>query len=251
MHNRTNVIYTYDGTFEGLLCCVFESYKRKEIPLYIHTREDPQYPLLEEIWIDTIKEKHERVYHSFLNKFSDPIIEFIKDCFLTCLENKEILMLQFIRLTYQHGNRILNMLTDDTVNTLTKAVRFLQMESHKLKGFVRFTEHNSVLTSVIEPKNYVLPLMSPHFCNRFHNENFMIYDETHHVALVHSREKEGIVPIDEFVLPDTSEEELQIQDLWKNFYNAIAIKERFNPKCQMSLVPKRYWKNIIELENNL
>ena len=29
MLDRPTVIYRYDGSFEGLLCCVFESYERK------------------------------------------------------------------------------------------------------------------------------------------------------------------------------------------------------------------------------
>ena len=26
------MIYTYDGSFEGFLCCIFESYAKKESP---------------------------------------------------------------------------------------------------------------------------------------------------------------------------------------------------------------------------
>lgn len=29
---QRDVIYWYDGTFEGFLCCVFESYANREIP---------------------------------------------------------------------------------------------------------------------------------------------------------------------------------------------------------------------------
>ena len=29
------IIYQYDGSFEGLLCCVFESYTKKERPTAI------------------------------------------------------------------------------------------------------------------------------------------------------------------------------------------------------------------------
>ena len=31
----TNALYEYDGSFQGLLCCVFDSYTRKERPLSI------------------------------------------------------------------------------------------------------------------------------------------------------------------------------------------------------------------------
>ena len=32
------VVYAYDGSFEGLLCCVFESYERREIPVDVAAR---------------------------------------------------------------------------------------------------------------------------------------------------------------------------------------------------------------------
>ena len=32
MFDRADVIYQYDGSFDGLLCCVFESFEHKEIP---------------------------------------------------------------------------------------------------------------------------------------------------------------------------------------------------------------------------
>ena len=30
-----DVTYCYDGSFEGFLCCIFESYRNKEVPTAI------------------------------------------------------------------------------------------------------------------------------------------------------------------------------------------------------------------------
>ena len=35
MYNRSDVIYGYDGTWEGLLSCVFASFEKREMPLDI------------------------------------------------------------------------------------------------------------------------------------------------------------------------------------------------------------------------
>ena len=35
MPDRANVAYCYDGSFEGLLCCIFESFEKKERPVSI------------------------------------------------------------------------------------------------------------------------------------------------------------------------------------------------------------------------
>ena len=42
MPDRPNLVYEYDSTFEGLLCCVFESFDKKEIPSGIRSLDDPQ-----------------------------------------------------------------------------------------------------------------------------------------------------------------------------------------------------------------
>ena len=36
------IIYQYDGSFEGLLCCVFESYAHREIPAEVCPPEEGQ-----------------------------------------------------------------------------------------------------------------------------------------------------------------------------------------------------------------
>jgi len=46
-------------------------------------------------------------------------------------------------------------------------------------------------------------------------------------------------------------EELDIEDLWKTFFQTIAIEERKNERCQKSFMPKKYWKYMIEMEDKL
>ena len=38
----TDTAYCYDGSFAGFLCCVFESYARKEIPAEVCPPEEGQ-----------------------------------------------------------------------------------------------------------------------------------------------------------------------------------------------------------------
>ena len=48
-----------------------------------------------------------------------------------------------------------------------KAERHLRQEAHLLCGFVRFSDHQGKLLAAISPKNFVLPLMAPHFADRY------------------------------------------------------------------------------------
>ena len=113
---------------------------------------------------------------------------------------------------------------------------------------------DKVLFSTIEPNNNILPLIAPHFADRYANEAFIIYDKKRSIALVYRPYQYVIVPIEEWQLPEVDKNEMEYRGLWKRFYDTIAIESRYNPKCRMNLMPKRYWKHMTEFntesENN-
>ncbi|MDP4160778.1 MAG: TIGR03915 family putative DNA repair protein [Bacillota bacterium] len=250
MSDRTDLIYTYDGSFEGLMCCVFESYEKKENPSIIRPQSAQQTLFDTGKWIETDDQKADRVYNSIPLKISSQAQELVKLGFLTCAPRKELLIYHFLRLGFKFGSKVMAMLTDDTVCSLQKAVRHLTSESHKFKGFVRFSVYGEVLVSVIEPKNFVLPLLSPHFCDRFRNEAFMIYDKTHSMALIYESKKAELIFVDELTLPEVDAAEVEYRRLWKQFYKTIAIEGRNNPRCRMTLMPKRYWGQMTEFDKH-
>lgn len=43
MPERTDLVYLTDGSFEGMLCCIFESYTKKEYPVDILPEEQPTF----------------------------------------------------------------------------------------------------------------------------------------------------------------------------------------------------------------
>ena len=246
MFDQSNLIYCYDGSFDGLLCCVFESYDKKEIPADILLPNTSQTTLFPAKKITTDLQKSNRVLLSIPKKISSPALDFVRHAFLTCFPQKELYILLFLRLGYQHGPSVMNMLTNDVVNTLLKVVKHVSNESHLLKGFLRFSVLNNVLVAEIEPKNYVLPLLTQHFCERYPEERFLIYDKTHRMALVYQPYQSAVIPIDDLELPEPDEQEEAFRELWQIFYNTIEIQGRHNPKCRMTHMPKRYWKYMTE-----
>ncbi len=45
MPYRTNLIYHYDGSYQGFLCCVAQCFQAKELPVDIRAQEDEQQSL--------------------------------------------------------------------------------------------------------------------------------------------------------------------------------------------------------------
>lgn len=241
------MIYYYDGSFNGFLCCIFEAYANKEMPSAIYCDEDAMPTLFASRSIQTDPAHAARVLRKVI-KLSPFAAELLQKCFLTCLPEKEMHLYRLVVKLLECGPSFLRNFSDDVLHPVFSAVRHLNGEAHLLKGFVRFSELGGVLGSEIAPKNRVLPLLRSHFCARYQNEKFFIYDRTHREALFYAAGRAVIRPLEDFVMAPPDETEAHYRLLWKQFYETIAIKERHNPKCRMTHMPKRYWSSMTEFQ---
>jgi probable DNA metabolism protein len=246
MSYGSNVIYYYDGSYDGLMCCIFESFQKREMPIAIEPYDRTQTTLFKVKEIYTDSEKAERVKKSIRAKISLEAKELIEEAFLTDLAEKELHILYFMRLGYKLGAKVTEMLDNEDVDALKKAVLGMSREAHLLLGFVRFSDYNGVLMAQITPKNNVLPIIAPHFCDRFSGENFMIYDKNHKVALVYRDGVRNFISADSITPPPATPDEEKYRELWRRFFETIGIEGRYNPQCQRNLCPIRYRENMTE-----
>lgn len=243
----TEMIYYYDGSFEGLLCCIFDSYANKEVLTAIYRDEDFVPTLFASRSIQTDPDHANRVLRKIV-KCSPYTADLLRKGFLTCLPEKELCLYRLVVKLLREGPGFLRNFSDETLHPVARAVQHLMGEAHLLKGFVRFSELGGVLGSEIEPKNRVLPVLRSHFCARYQNEKFFIYDRTHKEALFYAAGRAVIRPLEDFQMAPPDETEAAYRVLWKRFYDTIAIKERYNPKCRMTNMPKRYWNTMTEFQ---
>ncbi len=241
------IIYQYDGSFDGLLSCIYESYTQKERPTAFLNDGDAELSLFDVRTVSTDRAHARRVYESF-RKISPETGPFLRKAFLTCLPDKEMAIYRFVVKLYREGAPYLSRLSDDDYQPLLRAVKHMSYEVEHLRGFLRFSVFDGMLGAEIEPKNRVLPLLRGHFCDRCYNESFFIYDRTHREALLYADGVSRIVPLDSFEMAAPNAEETAYRLLWKRFYDTIAIRERVNPKLRMTHMPKRYWGTMTEFQ---
>jgi len=257
---QKQIAYTYDGSFYGMLCCVFESFSKKEIPLEIVQNGISMFSMRQ---IETCAIKAERILKSIPIKICSVALDYVKFIYLADIEQKEISLIHFLIEGYKLGR---NFISDIKMNfqpsrkfiagtsknvhidKIVKGVDLLVLEAHRFVMFVRFSDYSSALVATIEPVAKVLPLMANHFVERYPNENFLIYDKTNKLALVYNNKQTSIEPIEKLELPEASIEEKDNRKLWKLFYDTIAIKERKNEKCRNNFMPKKYWKHLTEMQ---
>ena len=167
-------------------------------------------------------------------------------------EDKELLLIRFLHLAFALGPGTVKREGHPVVAPLYAMKKSLDWEVDKFQGFVRFEEHDGMLGAVIHPKNYILPLLRPHFCGRFPEEDFMIYDAVHQAVLLHEGHKTQLLELAApLELPPPSAREQQFQALWTQFYKTLEIKARHNEKGRMTHCPKRFWADMVELQGEL
>lgn len=249
--NPCDIIYIYDGSLAGFYCCVYDSVYSKKMPSAIIPEYEAEPSLHTEKYIETESVKAVKVRNSITEKISPDALELVENVFLSCMKEKELAILRFLTTGYAEGAKVADMLGHKDVAPLLDAQKHLMGEQHLLKGFIRFSDYGGKLVSEITPKNYILPFIEGHFIARYPKEDFMIYDKTHNIALVYQKRKKSYIQLDGIELPEASETEERYRELWKRFYNTIAIEERYNPKCRMSHIPKRYWENMTEMKELL
>jgi len=250
MSNSVSVCYSYDGSFGGFLCCVYESQANNEYPESFTSPGDIRVSLYPERTVITDRTVARRVYTSLESDIGPEARRLAAYAFLTSLPERERAIFDFIILGFERGPSVSQDLTDDRVDILRKAVLHLTREIEHLKGFVRFSDQGWLLAGEIEPKNRVLPLLRNHFCTRFSGETFLLYDRTHREALLYQPGRKGIIiPAEDFKLDAPGNAELCYRRLWRQFYDTIAIEGRYNPKLRMTHMPKRYWNTMTEFQD--
>lgn len=155
-------------------------------------------------------------------------------------------------------DRLMEHLGNEAVRAVFGMYRQVANEAHHYKGFVRFRElKNKTLFAKIEPKHAVLPCIAEHFADRFPQENWIIYDKTHEVFLIHEKGKryyflqqymcmKGDSGSAQKIAGGFSEEEMDYETLWKGFVQSISVAERENRALQKQNLPLRFRTNLVE-----
>lgn len=203
------------------------------------------------IQVETDFDKAKKVSRSIKNKISMEAYEMVCRVALSNYQGKGDLIYRFLILGFHVGSSIVNHLSDKIVNKVYKLNRCVSNEVHHFLGFVRFSEQkNNILISVIHPKNNVLSLIVPHFVDRLPLEKFAIVDKNRNVCALHVPYKPWVLvdaPPTESIEPNYAINKYdEYKDLWKIFFDSIAIKEKINPKLQRNNIPLRFRDDMPE-----
>ena len=247
-----NNIYIYKNDLFGLLYLVDYLIKNNINPNNI--KNELYNPTLLDNIINLNIEYKETLINNIIKNINNIIFKIILEVYLSNNELKELIIYYFYKNYLKYGINIINMYNLKCVNESLKISKYVRNETHKYKGFVRFKElENNILYAEIEPINNILIFISNHFKKRLKNEYWIIKDKKRNILSIYDKKKYIILNEQEFKLTTNklSKFEETYQILWKCFYKTIGIESRKNDKCRMNFMPKRYWKYIIEMSDEI
>jgi len=259
------MIIEYDGSLEGFFTLVHYTFTQKPPDFQIcrvrgfsgeKDQDSNQGDLFtghegEHLFLPSDKEKAHEVLGGLEKKYTKEVLNLIIRALLSEQWGIEEELLKYIVIAASMGPGIINHLTDPTVSVIDKAAQRVMKEYHRYLGIIRFRElTDGTYYAPIRPDTNIIPLLSPHFMDRFPGQSWVIHDIDRRSALFYDQKSIEMVEISSF--PDDeddiySEEEKFIQGFWQGYYKAIGVKERKNLKLRQSFLPKKTWEFLPEL----
>lgn len=247
--------FRFDGTFEGLLCCVFDAYTLKRFPgVILDGEEVAPLPVAEVHEVVTNHASADRVLAGVSRRLSREGRNTLLLAYLSERPGVADLLFRYMRKVLDGPTSKEGDFTDSDMLTVDQLARKVYAEHHLLLGFARFQKTaEGLYFAALRPKYNVLALMLPHFMDRFANHPWIIYDGPRGFGYFYDEGAIKDVVLDcplarDGALPDDflADDEKTFQRLWKEYFTATAIVERMNPKLQARCMPRRYWPYMRE-----
>ncbi len=255
-YNLTDCILEYDGSFDGFLCAVHEFYLLKLNQVEIQKEGSAQGALFaKRTKVITQLPLAEKVWKRFKVRIGGSGCSQIFRAFLSEEIGVENILLRYIQHALNSSQPIHSDFSHPDVLKVSQMVKSVGREKHRMEAFVRFRRtKDGIYFAHIAPDFNVLPLISKHFQERYADQKWMIYDENRHYALYYDLNKVEVVELhlkEKLELHKNpegvyDEQEIEFQELWKDYFKSTNIKSRKNDKLHTQHVPKRYWRYLTE-----
>lgn len=250
-------IYVTDGSFEGLLCAVFASY-RSPAPTAIVDAAVYQTNLFDDIIeVSTDEAIALRVLKGIDVATDGQASRLCLMIFLSEFGDANLLVYRLIRkIMRARGADFLGNYADNDVLCAAQIRKMMGREIHRMHAFIRFQKAaDGAYYALIDPDFDVVPLLDDHFVRRFADMQWRIFDVRRHYGIAYDGQAVRMIDSLGGFIDDTraqldeamlDKQEKAFQGLWKVYFDSVNIKARNNEKHHVRQLPKRYWKYLSE-----
>lgn len=243
--------YVYDGTFEGLLCCLFAHVHEEAAQAILPEKNAGQMGLAPRKTVVSRSLEADKVAEAIRRKISPDCLRRCYRAFLSGEPGAEMDILAYVFYGFKIGRDVDLLHGDPIVRRIDLLNHKVSREVERMLGMLRFSlirdqEDRPLFYAHFAPDCDLLQLIMPHFLNRYRREPFVIHDVKRQKAAFADRGRWELRDLSRAFAPEYTPDEETCRDLWKNYFTHAAIQERINPRCQKNFMPKRYWAHLVE-----
>jgi len=250
-------VFFYDKTFEGLLTALFDAYFRKTFPDILLAEGEPLPLFYDDILhVCTDREKSGRVWKGLEKRLSAISLSMVTLCWLSELPAADGLLFRYMRKAIDSSKPIEQNFGDPDVLEVSRIAKKVSGERTHILEFLRFQKAaDGTYFAPVEPLYNVISLIIPYLKDRFADQKWLFYDLKRNYGYYYDLQDVSQVtfPTDQTQRLSASlsddlldKDEKLFQQLWKEYFNTIAIKARINPRLQRQNMPARFWKYMTE-----
>lgn len=250
-------VFRYDRTFDGLLTALFDAYALRRFPDRLIGEGEPEPLFTEEVhdvrtdpaharrvWLGLEKRLHVRARSMLIYAWHGE------------QPGNDFLLLRCMRRIVDEGGAAAADLGDADMKALYRLALKVSHEREHLKQFVRLQKAaDGTYFAAVTPEHDALPLAIGYFTDRFADQRWLLYDRRRDYGFYYDGNTARRVTLDDDrgIVADKladrwlAEDEKRFQLLWKNYFEALAIPQRINPRQQRRMMPRRYWKHLTEM----
>lgn len=238
-----------EDSIEGIFSAVYAAWELKHghenTMLQLSGKEETMELFTTYIPLEADSEKAEKVLRTIRQKCSDEVYTQLFRAACSDAADKADVIYRYVQLALRMGKQVAMHFTDRTVVRVMELSRAVGNAEHHYLGFLRFIEiPGEILLARYAPKPRLTELIMPHFVNRFPEERFLIWDTQRNVAGIHVPGQDYIMltltEAQVYTLQAYTEDNIQMEQMWKSFVESISIKERENKKLQQSNIPLHF-----------
>lgn len=247
------IIYSYDSTFDGLLCTIFEASLRQLRPENIIRRlqEREQQNLFQTIHVDTRPKIAGAVYTLLKEQGGQEALTTAYYAFHGDFPQIDMAIFNYLEMVWKRGKEAQTLFSNESVLQTLDAQRKVSRERHMFCGILRFKDLGGIFYAPIAPEHYILPLLGNHFAHRMADQNWVIHDTGRGKALIYDQRCWYETDFHLQKSLNIPQSEKEYQKLWKTFFNSVTITSRRNKGLQKRNMPMKYWRYLTEMDDSI
>ena len=244
------IVYHFDGTPNGILCCVFRAFTKKEdVSAIFSTYYEPDLTtVVYDVETDALIAR--RVRRGIVKRCGITLLNALFFAMRSYDYSKEYVIFAIICRSLKESKNVLSDYAYPPSAMHYDLCRAIRHEAHRMLGFIRFFEcAGGGLYAPFEPDNNVLSLIAPHFAKRLKNEKFILHDVKRNLVAAYDGKLLKFATVQGRPTVYLSADQVSFSNLWKTYFDAVTIKPRLNKKVQANFLPHRYRRYMPEFNN--